>query len=165
MFFDVKKLFSGEEECLAFDYEMDLSSTIINTVKPFTTPIRVQGQICSNAGAPQLHADVTFGFSIPCDRCTAQIDREYRYSFDHGLVPTLNEEDNDFYLVVEDGVLDLDELIRSDILLELPTKYLCSSDCKGLCPICGANQNQETCACNTRQIDPRLEILKQLIDE
>ena len=60
--------------------------------------------------------------------------------------------------------MDLDELIRTDILLELPTKFLCKEDCKGLCPTCGKNLNEGACNCQTHQIDPRLEVLKQLID-
>ena len=77
---------------------------------------------------------------------------------------SLNEEDNDSYIEVQDYQLDLDELIRADILLELPTKFLCSPDCKGLCPKCGRNLNEGPCGCNTHQMDPRLEVLKKLID-
>lgn len=80
------------------------------------------------------------------------------------LVMEMNEEDQDTYILAEDGKLGLNELFRADILLALPTKYLCKEDCKGLCPVCGMNLNNSSCQCNKRQIDPRLEVLKQLID-
>ena len=48
--------------------------------------------------------------------------------------------------------------------IELPFRLLCREDCKGLCPVCGANLNEMTCNCNTKQIDPRLEKLKMLLD-
>ena len=41
---------------------------------------------------------------------------------------------------------------------------LCKPDCKGLCPQCGKNLNEGKCGCSARQVDPRLEILKKLID-
>ena len=59
------------------------------------------------------------------------------------------EEDSGEYIQVDDYKLDLDELIRTDILLELPTKFLCKEDCKGLCPTCGKNLNEGACDCQT----------------
>ena len=76
----------------------------------------------------------------------------------------IRDRDSDAYIQVDSGSLDLDELLRADILLELPTKYLCREDCKGLCAVCGKNLNDGPCNCNLHQIDPRLEVLKQLID-
>lgn len=86
------------------------------------------------------------------------------YTFAHDLVLSLENEDDDSYIQIENYKLDLDELMRADILLELPTKFLCKEDCKGLCPVCGKNLNEGSCDCNLHQIDPRLEVLKKLID-
>lgn len=44
-------------------------------------------------------------------------------------------------------VIDLTEGIREDILLVFPQSHLCSEDCKGLCPRCGANLNDGPCGC------------------
>lgn len=43
--------------------------------------------------------------------------------------------------------LDFAPLVREDMLLSLPMRQLCRPDCKGLCPICGQNWNEATCAC------------------
>lgn len=59
-------------------------------------------------------------------------------------------------------MLDLEELILSDILLELPTKLLCKEDCKGLCPHCGCNLNHQSCDCNKAYHDPRWDVLNTL---
>ena len=84
-------------------------------------------------------------------------------SFTHVLVTELSNEDDDSYLVVEDGLLDIEELVVSDILLALPSKFLCKTDCKGLCPVCGTNLNDSECSCEKKQFDPRLEALKELL--
>ena len=59
--------------------------------------------------------------------------------------------------------LDLDELLTEDLLLDVPSKFLCSPDCKGLCPSCGKNLNHGDCDCQQDTVDPRLAILKELL--
>jgi uncharacterized protein len=48
------------------------------------------------------------------------------------------------------------------VLLALPLKVICQSDCRGLCPNCGANLNHEECRCETHATDPRLAPLARL---
>ena len=62
-------------------------------------------------------------------------------------------------------VPDAGELVREDIILSLPYRFLCREDCKGLCPVCGKNLNTGSCGCRSGKVDPRLEILKKLIDD
>lgn len=64
---------------------------------------------------------------------------------------------------VEEGKLDTDQLLRESVLLSLPVQPLCHDDCRGLCPHCGANQNQESCSCTQAGEDPRLRVLKTLL--
>ncbi len=163
MLLDLRKVFVEEIKELPFSGTFDLSDTEIGGSYPFVTPITYSGTVKSFAGEAQMEAEVSFTFEIPCDRCTEMISREYRYHFSHMLVRTLNQEDNDDYILVEDEKLDVDELLRADILLELPTKFLCKPDCKGLCSQCGQNLNLGECDCDKRRIDPRLEVLQQLI--
>lgn len=164
MLLNLKKLFSGESEDCPFDYSMDLSDTCVNGAYPFVSPISVKGSVKNREGSAVLKAAVSFDFSIPCDRCTRQIDRRYDFTFSHILVLSLENDEDDRFIKVKDGKLDLDGLIREDILLELPTKFLCREDCKGLCPICGKNLNDGPCACVQHEIDPRLEVLKKFIN-
>lgn len=160
---NLKKLFSEEDETLSFDYTMDLSSVELNGVRPFVSPVEVKGSARSRDGFPRLDAEVSFDFSVPCDRCAEKIDRRYRYSFSHVLVKSLEDRDEDRYVEVKDDTLDLDELMREDILLELPTKFLCREDCRGLCPTCGKNLNEGPCGCGASEGDPRMQVLKDLL--
>jgi uncharacterized protein len=61
-------------------------------------------------------------------------------------------------------VVELNDLIRQALLLSLPLKPLCSPDCKGLCPSCGANLNEETCDCKAEEMDERWEGLRDLLE-
>lgn len=98
-----------------------------------------------------------------CDRCACDYDERFEVPIEHVLVLTLNDESNDDFLLLEDMRLELEPLITEDILLELPSKILCKNDCKGLCITCGKNLNNGQCSCQ-KPIDPRLEALKQLLD-
>jgi uncharacterized protein len=63
----------------------------------------------------------------------------------------------------EDAILDLNPLLRAEVLLETARGVLCRPDCKGLCPTCGVNWNTTSCTCADEQIDPRLAGLKNLL--
>jgi uncharacterized protein len=69
--------------------------------------------------------------------------------------------DTSFY---HDHVLDLGEMLREQFYLALPMRPLCRPDCQGLCPVCGKDRNVETCQCQTEWVDPRLSVLKTLVD-
>lgn len=61
-----------------------------------------------------------------------------------------------------DDRIDLVQMIREQMFLAIPMKPLHRDDCKGLCPSCGANLNETTCACRDEWIDPRLAPLRDL---
>lgn len=164
MLLDLKNFFSNSKENRSFEYQMDMSSVELNGVYPFVSPVAVRGKVTDGEGFAKLDLKVSLEFSIPCDRCAVQINRHYDYTFDHILVLSLENEDDDRFIEVKNNELDLDGLVREDILLELPTKFLCKEDCKGLCPICGKNLNEGPCGCDTHQTDPRMEALRKLID-
>ena len=41
---------------------------------------------------------------------------------------------------------------------------LCRPDCQGLCPVCGKDRNVDPCQCQVEWVDPRLAVLKTLVD-
>ena len=62
-----------------------------------------------------------------------------------------------------DERIELSQMILEQIVLALPMKPLCQPDCRGLCPQCGANRNQESCSCAPDTSDPRWAGLKELL--
>jgi uncharacterized protein len=58
--------------------------------------------------------------------------------------------------------IDLDPVVREQILLALPSYPVCGESCKGLCPVCGTNLNERECACDRRVPDPRWAALEKL---
>ena len=161
---DLGRIFDIEGESLAFERQLDLSQVSQWGQRPFQSPVKVTGSVENRAGIVTLRCEASFVLTTICDRCLTQSDRPTVSRFEHVLARELNDEDNDDFIVVKDGLLDLDQLVTSDTLLELPIKALCREDCKGLCPICGANLNETTCGCGKQSIDPRLQVLQDLLN-
>ncbi len=94
-----------------------------------------------------------------CDRCLepAHFDvagelQEY-YLFHE---PEDADEDDDYELLGEERKVDLAEPIADAIVMDTPFVVLCKPDCKGLCPHCGCNLNEETCDCAERAEEERV---------
>lgn len=164
MLFELKSVFLNEglEQQLA--YELDIAGIDIDGVFPFTSPVYVTAVAVNRASLVTLSLKCEYDYSRSCDRCGEPFVRRERKTFEHKLAQTLVDEGNDDYIETPDFTVELDEIVISDILLDLPQKNLCKEDCKGLCPVCGINRNRETCGCEGQVTDPRLEILKQLMD-
>ena len=100
-----------------------------------------------------------------CVRCltgfshTLGVDFSELYAFDQRSVTDSN------LILPEDGKIDLEPLLREYMLLDFPIKPLCKPDCKGLCPVCGENQNQTTCHHEEIAGDERLAGLSSLLDQ
>ena len=163
MFIELEPIFNNIGQQFTFEYPLDLSAFDYNCVFPFKVPVMVKGAVKNTAGVVELSADVNVVYDGFCDRCAEDVKERFYYSFSHTLVSTLNNEENDELMLIEDMHFDLDSLITEDIFLSLPTKILCSEHCKGLCPKCGANLNKGKCDCK-KEIDPRLAALTQLLE-
>lgn len=68
-------------------------------------------------------------------------------------------------LVPENGKIDLEPIVREEMILAAPISPLCNPGCKGLCPICGGDLNLETCNHQESILDPRLQTLRTLLDQ
>lgn len=68
-------------------------------------------------------------------------------------------------MINEQHILDLREVVRQDILLEVPISPVCRPDCRGICIHCGENLNTGTCDCQEEEQDPRWEALRSMMTE
>jgi len=112
-----------------------------------------------------LEASLQAGIATECVRCLEPFILPLSTSFTE-LYAFSSHAGTDTELVFpENGIIDLTALVREYFLLEIPINPLCKQDCKGLCPVCGANLNHSPCGHHPETIDPRLAVLKSLINE
>ena len=163
MFIALENLFNGGIRSIPLDYEFDFSEHEFGGVFPFTTPVTLKGKIENTAGIVTVDAEIEFVLESHCDRCACEVKLPFRIDMNHGLVSSLNDEENDDYILVENMKLDIEQLTSEDIYLALPAKILCKEDCKGVCSSCGADLNEGPCGCK-KEIDPRWAGLFDLED-
>ena len=112
-------------------------------------------------GAVVAHGRVAAPWVGECRRCLGPVrgglDVEVREVFEEA------SDALETYPLRGDYV-DLEPMARDAVLLELPPAPLCSEQCEGLCPTCGANRNEGDCGCPSAVVDQRwaaLDALKQ----
>jgi uncharacterized protein len=125
----------------------------------------------NTGGEARIQGRYTVEFTAPCDRCLvnarypldAGFDLFYRpakeIARDEEIEIDEGEAEIGFY---EGGGLELEDILREQILLALPMQRVCREDCKGICPICGKNRNQSACDCSTPTVDDRWGALRNL---
>ena len=130
-----------------------------------TGETRAEGRASRKGEEVRVRGQIRTEVELSCDRCLAPRTTPMEVEFDTSFIPqaaatseTENVELLPEHLVVatyEGDAVDLDELVREQIVLALPSRHLCREDCKGLCPRCGADLNAEHCSCDTAEVDPR----------
>ena len=96
----------------------------------------------------QLHGEI----EAQCVRCLSIVRISIDTPFEE-LFFFLERSQEEFdQIIPEDGYIDLGEIFRDYLLLEIPMNYICKPDCKGICVECGQNLNLGECEHNTSRI-------------
>lgn len=122
-------------------------------------------------GEVRIQGRYTVEMASQCDRClgrarfaldagfdlfyrpASQIAHEEEVGIDEG------EAEIGFY---EGGGMELEDILREQVLLALPMQRVCSDVCKGICPVCGKNRNESECGCSLETRDDRWGALRKL---
>lgn len=149
-----------------------------------TKPSQLHAKLTKVSGGVLLNGSFTLDVKTPCKRCLVDAPLTLPVSFTMNLIPESLLKGDDY---VEEGdddgkaerggtfsldeaetetfdgkQIDLDPIVREQVLLALPMDTLCKEDCKGLCAQCGQNLNEAQCKCDPKPIDPRLSALKNI---
>ena len=101
-----------------------------------------------------------------CDEITAQeinIAGE-KYLADKGDENDKDKEDDESFYIIEFNTIELDNFAIEFLELEVPIRYLCDEECKGLCPKCGKNLNEEDCNCPKKEKNPAFKVLDNFFE-
>lgn len=164
MLLNVKPILHTPGKRLDFQFELDLSDMEFSGRYPISRPVAVSGEVRNTAGILELSLNARSTLDAVCDRCGKAFVREKDVPFACMLAEELQNEENDEIVLLEDGMVDVGDLARTAFILDMDTKTLCSEDCKGLCPRCGADLNLGPCSCK-KETDPRLAVLAKLLEK
>ncbi len=162
---DLKPMLRGEITRMPLDFTIEPEAPEGVT---FTGDVHISGEITNRGGYMRLAVIADIAYSGACARCLSPVSGDFSMPFERTVVTegTLTEEqledDIDEYVVLCDGILDIDDAVREAIILAFPMRILCDEDCLGLCPKCGKPRREGDCGCTTKEIDPRWAILATL---
>jgi len=134
-------------------------------------PAEIRGQVRKTGEELQFLGHLGAKIEAPCARCLKPVALPISAELSERFVPAVSwrsEEqhelrEEELNLAVFDGEgIELDDLVREEVLLALPAQVLCRDDCKGLCPVCGHDRNSNECGCDRTQVDSRWAGLKDL---
>ena len=99
-----------------------------------------------------------------CVRCLEDANVPIKIKINEIFYYPPSTESEKEYLIGDDGYANLAPLIHELTVLNIPMQPLCKTDCQGLCMVCGQNLNEGDCDCEVDDIDPRMAVLKSLLD-
>jgi len=121
------------------------------------------------AGNVRVNAQVLVELELICSRCLTTYEEPLDFSYTELFSNETPEEDeksadiDDTVNYVTEDKISLVPYTKEHILLELPMFPICGEHCKGLCPTCGVNLNEEACNCTKELMDPRWSGLKDFL--
>jgi uncharacterized protein len=125
----------------------------------------------NTGGEVRVHGRLRTDLETECDRCLGRASFHIDAAFDLFYRP-LESMKHEEEVAIDEGEaemgfyelpgLQLEDIVREQVLLELPMQRVCSEECRGICPICGANRNETSCACRPQSADDRWMALKDL---
>lgn len=131
----------------------------------FSAPVRIKGSCVFDGDGFTVKGNVETLLKSECAKCTKAFDERFSFPFEERFEQEGSEDDG-IYAYRGDEI-DLETMIRDNILLNLPISSVCSEDCKGLCPVCGCDRNIVQCSCVTAEEEKEspLSALKALLNE
>lgn len=159
MIIDLSKAKVGDVN--TYQFNISLSDDNLTRVASFKGEAKVKVDVVLIGEAEcAVTGEVVYSLTTPCDKCGDTCDKTYkaRLSASFSGEP---DEDGYFFNGIE---LDLTKAIADSVILDLPTKILCSDDCLGVCPVCGKNLNKGACKCKESDArdDSPFALLRQI---
>jgi len=133
----------------------------------------VQGKVGRSGTEALVEGQLDTCVQVDCDRClkpvqvpvSSDFSLEYITSGDYEASQNAELTADLMSVSVFDGeTIDLDEIVKEQILFAVPTRSLCKPDCLGICPQCGNDRNASDCGCEQKDIDPRWSALKDIMN-
>ena len=165
---ELENLKGGKGE-FAHIYQPDELNPIDERVQ-LTEPAAVNGRVRIAGNEVFVKGHIDTRAQVECDRCLQPVELPVNSDFALDYISGTDYESSaaaelteaDLSVSVFDGAIDIDEIVKEQILLTVPTRTLCREDCKGICPECGIDRNTGECSCVTDNTDPRWAALKNL---
>lgn len=146
-------------------YTFDEKASDIGLDNTYREEVHIKVDLEKNKDQFIMRTDIDFSKNLVCDRCLKDFDREFSTHYMAIYLTDISrydevDEDTTHYISKDVDIINITQDVFDYIQLSIPMKQLCSEECKGLCPKCGADRNVTECNCEIEVIDPRWNKLK-----
>lgn len=111
----------------------------------------------------EVSGHVAGSMHFSCSRCLVEFERPFDHEVRETFIAVASGEEERYE--IEGAHIDLEPMVRDVVVLTIPPYPLHDPECKGLCPVCGADRNSVDCGHREEKIDLRWEPLKRLMEE
>ena len=129
---------------------------------PLGSPVELDLRLESVVEGVLVSGSATVEVRGECVRCLGDVSDELDVAIQELYVYPGVEPDDDLASRLEGDLIDLEPLLRDEVVLDLPFQPLCRDDCAGLCVECGANLNDDPGHRHEARLDPRWDALRGL---
>jgi uncharacterized protein len=168
MLLDVSPLLNGEKSKIDFTFAYTPSFPYDFPDVTFGQDVEVSGTVQDMAGYMTLAIHAEIPYQTMCARCLTDVNGTFSVELNRDVAQKeqlQDEEEQERYALIENRKLDLENVISQELLLSFPSKFLCKEECRGLCVRCGKDLNLGPCECPSKEADPRLDVLRKLLEE
>lgn len=156
MLLDLTKPLKYQGDSCPFTLEGALPEGMLPDGVALSAPVELTGTLTCIGHRVALVGNIKTAVTAGCALCLCEVTQQILCQFDVMMIRAgyeneqideeeqRSEEDD---IIFEGNTCDLTEAVAEAVNLHLPMRFLCSEDCKGLCPVCGADLNRETCGC------------------
>jgi uncharacterized protein len=170
-----------KEDGLSLEFENSvetfpvLAEMIADGECEFTAPIRTALRVLRIGDMVEIDGDIETFVRLTCSRCLQPFETSlkphFALTYMHRVTDVIKDSDpQEVELNAEDtGIvyfqgekINLKDTIQEQVVMEFPLRALCKQDCKGLCPKCGGDLNENLCGCDRRSSPGKFAVLKNL---
>lgn len=145
MLLDVRTVRATPGASLPFSFELTLSDMPFFGEYPLRDAVRVEGMLYNRAGMLGVKETVVYAVDTSCARCAKPLHVVKTLELDQIIADELQDDENDDILLIENDTVDAGEIARDAVIFDMDMAHLCREDCRGLCPVCGADLNEAEC--------------------
>ena len=171
MLINLTDVFTSEGKVTKLQTDLEMETYVYQGVTYKITDKTPVSLTFSNTGNGKAHMEgyVKVTCMLSCDRCLEDVIHEFDLFMTEDLLsPEVaddsSEESDEGRVFMEGYSINIEDLISNEILINWPTKVLCSEDCKGICKQCGRDLNEGECGCDTFVPDPRMAVIKDIFN-
>lgn len=161
MSIDISKAESGK--FYSFEEQFNVTLSIFgDRIAEFIAPSIIKGSYVVDGTTVYINSYIDTDIRFRCDKCLEPVAKHLHFKFDSTYYLDGKEISGDY--PYNNFTLDFTDAVEEQIMLNLPTKVVCSDECRGICPICGTNLNKLNCSCVKEELPKKQNPFSALKD-